>query len=269
MSISGVGAGASSVRAFEPPSFSSLDGNSDGGVSLDELQEGGPKLGSAAKDAEHAEKVFSAMDTDGDGSVTETEKTAFDDQMEAQRSAMQFLAQQFGSEQSGSSERPAGPPPGGPPPPGGADSLPSNEDIFAATDSDDDGSITLAEFSDSDGADALSDDQLSELFSAIDGDGDGEISAAESDEFLTDLRSEVASASSSGRPEGPPPGGRGGPPPPPPPSDESDSETADSSDASSVSADLLAAASAAYSTVSDSAEDDLISMLTDVFDQAA
>lgn len=235
MSISGVGSGVSAyMRSFQPPSFSTIDSNSSGDITLDELKAGAPGGASDTKSAERAEQLFSAMDADGNGSVSSDEKDAFDAKLLEQVQSMAFMAQQFG----------------GAPPPAG------NDDIFAATDADGSGSVSLEEFSSSDAADGLSSEALSELFSTIDADGDGAISETESSDFLDSLKSAMGD-----RPMGPPPGG-------PPPGGEASTDDSEEDDSSTrLALDLLTAARAAYSTTSGS--DDLLSTLSKVFDQAA
>lgn len=241
MSLSGIGGSAAALRSFQPPSFTSLDSDSSGGITLKELQSSAPKGAASSKSAERAEKLFSAMDTDADGSVTSTEKDAFDARMAENVQAMQFAVQQMAG--------------GAPPPP------PSNEQVFAATDADGSGAVSLEEFSDSAAADELSSDQLNELFSLIDSDGSGEISETESSSFLDALQS---AAGGPGGPGGP--GGAGGPPPGPPPSgsESADSEEDDEDD---TALDLLALATNAYSSTE--ASNDLLSVLTSIFDKAA
>ena len=238
MSLSGIGGGAAALRRFQPPTFTTLDSDSSGGITLEELKSGAPKGASDSKSAERAETLFSAMDSDADGSVTSTEKDAFDARMAENFQAMQFAVQQLAG--------------GAPPPP------PSNEQVFATTDADDSGAVILEEFSDSSAAEELSSDQLSELFSLIDSDGSGEISETESNSFLEALQS------AAGGPGGP--GGAGGPPPGPPPSgsESADSEEDDEDD---TALDLLALATNAYSSTE--ASSDLLSMLTSIFDKAA
>jgi Ca2+-binding EF-hand superfamily protein len=236
MSISGVGSGVSAyTRSFQPPSFSSIDSNSSGDITLDELKAGAPGGATDAKSSERAEKLFAAMDADSNGSVTSDEKDAFDAKLQEQVQSMAFMAQQFG---------------GTPPAP------PSNEDIFAATDADSSGSISLDEFSSSDAADGMSSDALSELFSTIDTDGDGAITETESSDFLDSLKSAMGTP-----PMGPPPGGS-------PPGTEASSDDSDEDDSTSkLALDLLTAARTAYSTTS--SNDDLLSTLSKLFDQAA
>ncbi|WKL58759.1 EF-hand domain-containing protein [Asticcacaulis sp. ZE23SCel15] len=65
----------------EPQTFDELDINQDGTVSLDEMLASSESEDSA--DTSMIEELFSHMDADGDGSVTEDEKTAFDEAMKA------------------------------------------------------------------------------------------------------------------------------------------------------------------------------------------
>lgn len=235
MSIGGVGSGVSAyMRPFQPPSFSSIDSNSSGDITLDELTSTAPGGASDTKSAERAEKLFSAMDTDSNGSVTSEEKDAFDAKLQEQWQAVQFMAQQMG---------------GAPPAP------PDNADIFAATDADSSGGISIEEFSSNDAAEGVSTDELAELFSTIDADGDGSITETESSDFLDSLKSAMTD-----RPMGPPPGG-------PPPGNEASSEDSEEDDTTTLALDLLTAAKSAYSA--QSASSDLFATLTKIFDQAA
>lgn len=236
MSIGAVGGGSQMLRSFQPPSFSSLDGNGNGGISLDELKSAGPDKTGGAKSDERVQKLFESMDTDGSGEVSSTEKEAFDSKIAETRQAMQFMAQQFAS-------------------------MPGNDDIFAATDKDSSGDISFEEFSSSDAAEDMSTEDLQKLFSAIDGNGNGSISEDESSAFLDGLK-EVAGGpppmDGSGGPKGPPPGG-------PPPGGSSEDE--DEESASGIALDLLSAATQAYSSTSRS--NDVLSVLSRILDEAA
>jgi Ca2+-binding EF-hand superfamily protein len=248
MSISGVGGGASAfMRPLQPPSFSSIDSNSSGDITLDELKANAPGGASDTKSAERAEKLFAAMDADSNGSVTSDEKDAFDTKLQEQRQQMQFMTQLMAG--------------GGMPP-----APPSNEDIFAATDADSSGSVSLEEFSASDAAADMSTDELSELFSTIDADGDGSITETESSDFLDTLKSAMGGGERPMSP--PPPGGPGSPGGPggPPPGAESETEESED-DTDTLALDLLTAAKSAYSSRSSS--DDLLATLTKIFDEAA
>ncbi len=242
MSISGLGGGSfGGIRGnFQPPSFQSLDTNSDESLTLDELKAGAPGGASAAND-KRTEALFKAMDADGNGSVSSDEKSAFDDKMADQQSGMAFMAQQM--------------------------QFPSNADIFANTDSNSDGSVSLDEFSASDAAKNLSSDQLQSLFSTIDSDSDGSISETESSDFLDSLKSGLAE-------NGPPPpppggGGAGGPGAGGPPPDQASSSSSEE-DSSSSALDLLSMALSAYgSDKSSSSSSDLLSSLTSLLQKAA
>lgn len=238
MSLSGIGGGAAALRSFQPPSFTTLDSDSSGGITLEELKSGAPNGVSGSKSAERAEQLFSAMDADADGSVTSTEKDAFDARMAENVQAMQFAVQQLAG--------------GAPPPP------PGNEQVFAATDADDSGAVSLEEFSDSSAAEELSSEQISELFSLIDSNGSGEISETESNSFLEELKS------AAGGPGGP--GGAGGPPPGPPPS-AAESAESEEDDEDETALDLLALATNAYANTGTSS--DLLATLTSIFNKAA
>lgn len=77
--------GAGGGGGQQPATFDELDTNQDGTVSLDEML-----ASSESDETEDTEKtarlteLFSKMDADGDGSVTESEKSAFDEQMRAE-----------------------------------------------------------------------------------------------------------------------------------------------------------------------------------------
>jgi Ca2+-binding EF-hand superfamily protein len=237
MSLTGIGASAAALRSFQPPTFTKLDSDSSGALTLEELKSGAPKGASDARSTERAEKLFAAMDSDADGSVSSTEKDTFDARIAENIQSMQFTAQQMAGR--------------APPPP------PGNGQVFAATDADRSGAVSLAEFSDSPAAEELSSDQINELFSLIDSDSSGEISETESNTFLEDLQA-------AGGPGGP--RGAGGPPPGPPPSDAANAET-EEEDEDDAALDLLALATSAYSSTETSK--DLLSMLTSIFDKAA
>lgn len=243
MSISGVGGGAALVRQLQPPSFGSIDSDSSGAISLEELKSGAPGGASDAGSAARAEKLFAAMDADSSGSVTSDEKDAFDQKLSEQRQAMQFMTQLMA----------------------GGSQPPSNANIFAATDADQSGAVSLEEFSSSDGAGGISDDDLQTLFSAIDSDGDGAISETESSDFLDTLKSAAADGPMGGPPPGGP-GGPGGPPPGGPPPGASGTEDTEEEE-TALALDLLSAAKAAYASKSNNS--DLLSVLSSIFDEAA
>jgi len=243
--INGIGAQSASQltrNAFRPPSFASLDKNGDDSLTLSELELNAPKGASGAQDKSRTEALFSAMDADSDGSVTSSEKDAFDTQMANQRQGMAFMTQQLAG--------------------------PSNADIFAQTDTDGDGAVSVAELGNDEAAESIDSENLQKLFDLIDADGDGSITETESSEFLDAVKTalqDTSSAAGGPPPGGPPPGGppRGGPPPggPPPASSEEDDDTEDSTTTS-----LLATAQNAYQA---SAQQTLLEQLSSIFSSAA
>ena len=232
MSISSLAGGQSAAQlmrtAFRPPSFESLDSNADSSLSLDELKLGAPRGAQGANADKRAEALFKAMDADGDGSVTSTEKDTFDTAMVEQRQSMAFMAQQIAG--------------------------PSNADIFANTDTNGDGAVTIEEFGNDEAATDIGSEALQKLFDLVDADGDGSITETESSDFLDAIQS----ALNENRPAGPPPGG---PPPGPPPAEESDE--ASSEDGGTT---LLSLAQNAYKT---SQQQSLLKQLVSIFDTAA
>jgi Ca2+-binding EF-hand superfamily protein len=188
--------------------FSKLDSDGSGGLSADELQsfvdamssdtrgallatqEANGSSSSSSSSTTSAADMLSAMDTDGDGSVSESE---LDTYMKANG------------------------PQGGPPPPPPGDAAEGSDpasDLFSAMDADGDGSVTQSELSDflaaaktddtasSDASSSAS--EASETFDAIDTDQDGSISQAELEAYM--------------KTQAPPP-------PPPPPQETSDASS--------------------------------------------
>ncbi len=237
MSIANIGGGQSvsqmMLTAFRPPSFQSLDANADSSLSLDELKLGAPKGAKGADADKRAEALFKAMDADGDGSITSTEKDTFDAAMVEQRQSMAFMAQQIAG--------------------------PSNADIFAQTDTDGDGAVSIAEFGNDEAASDIGSETLQKLFNLIDADGDGSITETESSDFLDAIESALNESRPAG---GPPPGGPppGGPPPngPPPGSAEEDED--------SSATTLFSMAQSAYKT---SQQQSLLEQPVSIFDTAA
>ncbi|HOV03854.1 MAG TPA: EF-hand domain-containing protein [Kaistiaceae bacterium] len=236
-SLGGMMSQQSMRGSFQPPSFSSLDGDSSGGISLDELKASGPGGSQNAKDAARAEELFSKMDSDGDGSISESEKETFDKGVQDRMNAMQVMAQLAGGA-------------------GGAGGPPSAADMIANADTNEDGGISLDELKASTSeATSVDTEALEELFASIDEDSDGSISEDELSSFLDDLKEE-------GGPGGPG-GEHAGPPPGPPPGGGEMGGTS-SSDASSLAASLLSMAQSAYSSSSSlSSDDSLLSSLVE------
>lgn len=214
--------------------FKALDTDSSGGISTTEFQSfldsmptdtrsallAAQENSSSSSSSSTTSSLFSSIDGDGDGSVTQTE---LDDFMKANAPA------------------------GGPPPPPPPDEASENSegdpssDLFAALDADQSGGVSETELSDFlSKASSSSSTDSSSLFGSIDSDSDGSITQAELQAYMQ-----------SQRPEGPPP---------PPPSDVTNSDpttetsvsaigssTSSSSSSSNLSS-LLAAAIARYAS---------------------
>lgn len=227
--------------AIRPPSFNTLDQNTDGALTLDELIAGAPGGATDAKASKRAEALFKAMDQNGDGSVTSTEKDSFDTKMAAQRQSMQFMTQMMA---------------------GGQQPI-DNDSLFAQTDADGDGSVSLAELGSDDSAKAIGSDGLQKLFAMIDADGDGKISKTESSDFLNSVKSAVMDIAGGG---GKPDAASGGIP------DgmslaKALSDDGEDNDDEDKPFDLMSLAQNAYSSQDKSA--DLLSQLKAIFDSAA
>jgi Ca2+-binding EF-hand superfamily protein len=148
--------------------FKKLDTDSNDGVDKAEFA-----AISGSSGTSDVSDIFSKIDTNGDGSIDESEND----------SALQKLSEKMEAAFSkmGSSQK-MGPPP-------------SAAEMFSSMDTDSSGAISEDEFS------AVSDsDENGTQFSDIDTDGNGEISEAENSDFLEKM----------GPPQGPPPGGMGG-----------------------------------------------------------
>lgn len=146
--------------------------------------------------------------------------------------ATSFMAQQMGG-------------PGAPPPP-------SPEDMFAATDTDGSGGVSLSEFSKGSDASSISTDDAEALFKMIDTDSDGSITQAETKGFFETMMGDAQKAD---RGPPPPPGGKPGEPP------------ANGNDETTTSVSLLTEAAKAYGNTSTKL--DLASILASITDEAA
>lgn len=188
------------------PSFSNIDADSSGGLDQTELQamlDKGPKgaqrsdgtSSTAASGSTATEALFSQLDADGDGSLTEAEldqgmkppeRNSHSDQNNAFAS-MGMDTQGFAAMMGGGMGMGGMPPP--PPPPEGASGA-SLSDL----DSDSDGSITASEFglSSTSGTDTSAitstDSTQQSLFDLIDGDQSGELSSDEVSSFQDKMK---------------------------------------------------------------------------------
>ncbi len=223
------------MRSFAPPSFSSLDDNSDGGITLDELQSNAPGSVSDAQSQDRAAKLFSQMDSDGDGTVTSAEKDTFDAEIQDRMSQMQFSTQMMAST-------------GGPQGSGGPDLNAAVSDILSALDSNSDGSVSADEISSflednkpagpppagggaSGGTEASAGSTSSETYDPLDTNEDGVVSLAQR------LAATITS-------------GSGG-------------------ETTRLALDMLSAALSAYSSTSGSSSDDFLSTLLRTVDAEA
>lgn len=185
-SISGAG-GFRPPPPGKPPSFDKLDGNSDGVLNLAEFSAGAPKGADNAK----TEKLFKAMDTDQDGSVSKAESDAFKAKAEKADQQMQAVLLMLQSDTASTK----------------ADAKDGEDkNYFAKLDADSDGSVAKEEFlkvvaPDGDSSNGL----LSRLFAAMDADKDGKISKEEMADFKKQMEERTAHR----------------PPPPPPPAEVS------------------------------------------------
>ncbi|HEV2509820.1 EF-hand domain-containing protein [Bosea sp. (in: a-proteobacteria)] len=185
-SISGAG-GFRPPPPGKPPSFDKLDGNSDGVLNLAEFSAGAPKGADNAK----TEKLFKAMDTDQDGSVSKAESDAFKAKAEKADQQMQAVLLMLQSDTASTK----------------ADAKDGEDkNYFAKLDADSDGSVAKDEFlkvvaPDGDSSNGL----LSRLFAAMDADKDGKISKEEMADFKKQMEERTAQR----------------PPPPPPPAEVS------------------------------------------------
>jgi len=162
---------------------------------LYQLQQSGSQSSStqSGSDSSSTEDIFSAIDTDGDGSVSKSELSTFLTNMETQF-ANSVMNSQFGTSETDS----------------------STENLFSAIDTDGDGSVSKSELStfqsnmqaqgmggppppppDSSTQSSSDSSSTSGVFSAIDTNEDGSISPSELSAFLSGLDGTSSSSSSS------------------------------------------------------------------------
>lgn len=179
---------------------------------------------------EEMAKIFAAMDSDGDGSVTQSEMEAARPPAPPEEFDMSSMStSQFaGMSGMGGMGGAGGPPPG--PPPGGGMGGPGGaggQDPIQSLDSDEDGSVSSDEF----GLDEAS-EEVQALFSAIDSDGDASLSSDEISSFRDQMKAQMESdmqaqmqTQGGERPHGPPP---------PRPPQDSESEATEGTSASTT-----------------------------------
>jgi len=170
-SYSGYGGdGGVSPAKMKEKMFAAMDANGDGDVSKTELQSLLDKMSAASGTSStvSVDDIMNSVDTDGDGSLSKSEFAASGPKPKDSYGS-DNLSAQMSTAQFAHMAGAGGPPPG--PPPGGD---------LSSLDENDDGSISSAEF----GVDASSSDsKLTELFNAIDTDGSGSLSSDETAAF--------------------------------------------------------------------------------------
>lgn len=185
-SIGGVG-GFKPPQHHKPPSFSQIDSNGDGGISLDEFESSAPKNADKSK----TDALFKSMDSDNDGSVSKTEMSAFKEKARKADDALHSFLFSLQSQDSSSTQQ-------------ASDS--DGKDIFSQIDSDSSGGISKDEFTKAFGDSKLGrdGDKLNQLFSALDKNGDGSISQDEVKQFQTAMQQNRGHHGHHGRPPAPP-----------------------------------------------------------------
>ncbi len=169
------------LSAMRQAMFQKADADSSGGLSLEEFQAVGPKDGQAPQGAPSVSDIFASIDTDSDGSVTQTE-------LDAQAKADFTSRLQQGGMLSGSNMLQAS-------------QSSAAQDFLSNAASDGNGVLSLDEFEAAKPEDAPDDVSSSDIFARLDADSDGSLTASELQ---------------AGQPQGGP-GGAGGPPPGGPP----------------------------------------------------
>lgn len=185
--ISSLGSyGGSNVAQMRQKLFAKADTNGDSSLSKDELLASLKSMsgdGNADKDASAlVDKLFSDMDSDSSGSISQSEFSSFKPKFAANTASTLLSAQQQSQQR------------------------PTADQMLAETDSNGDGTITKDELSaliSSRSQDGQGGPSVDEMFSTMDENGDGSVSKEELSSF--------ASKAPSGPPPGPPPGGAQGP----------------------------------------------------------
>jgi Ca2+-binding EF-hand superfamily protein len=156
-----------------------VDSDGDGSVSQTELQALLEVMsgGTASKTGVSSDQVFSQLDANGDGSLSEAEFDAGRPSgAEGEAGGMQAMGGMP-------------PPPGGPGGAGGSSSAASYDPL----DTNEDGVVSAAERL-AGGTSSVAQDAITALFNAIDTDGDASISTSESQAFIDQLTRQAQSA---------------------------------------------------------------------------
>jgi Ca2+-binding EF-hand superfamily protein len=167
--------------------------------------------GTSSSGSDPVSQAFSSLDTDGDGSISQSElETAITNAGGTAGEADTVYSALGGTSDSGISQAsfasaaqagaPNGPPPGGPPPGGhhhhhhSGSASSSASSIFNALDTNQDGSVSADELSSALGTTSTSgsSSSSSDIFSAADSNGDGAISQSEMSTYLDNLQKQAS-----------------------------------------------------------------------------
>ena len=155
-----LGSSYADLSAMRQAMFQKADADSSGGLSLEEFQAMGPKDGKAPQGAPSVSDIFASIDTDSDGSVTQTE-------LDAQAKADFTSRMQQGGMLSGSNMLQA------------SQSSDMAQNFLSNADSDGNGVLSLDEFEAAKPEDAPDDVSSSDIFAQLDADSDGSLTASE------------------------------------------------------------------------------------------
>jgi len=161
--------------------FGKVDSDGDGSISQDELQGLLEKMsgGTASKTGTRSDELFAQLDADGDGQLSQAE-------FDAGRPPEQ------GQDMAGGMPPP---PPGGP---GGAQPSSSSTATYDPLDTNEDGTVSLAERL---AGSTSAREAAQALFSAIDTDGDRQLSSSEAQAFIDQLTEAATQAGIGTQPE--------------------------------------------------------------------
>jgi len=164
--------------------FGKVDSDGDGSISQDELQGLLEKMsgGTASKTGTRSDELFAQLDADGDGQLSQAE-------FDAGRPSEQ------GQDMAGGMPPP---PPGGPGGPGGAQPSGSGTATYDPLDTNEDGTVSLAERL---AGSTSAREAAQALFSAIDTDGDRQLSSSEAQAFIDQLTEAATQAGIGTQPE--------------------------------------------------------------------
>ncbi|GAB3442610.1 EF-hand domain-containing protein [Insolitispirillum peregrinum] len=208
----------SSTSTYEYSSLFSSSTNKDSKTATSQdalLQALNNVQANAAANESAAASQFTALDTDGDGTLSQEEFSSFGSMMSPMTGSALLSAQESATSSSESDTE-----------------SDSESDLISSMDTDGDGVVSESEFStavssaDSEGT--LSDSDIAAMFDALDSDGDGSISSDESDAATSSMAGDM--------------------PPPPPPAEEATT----SEDSSSTSTDSTSSSSSSGSSSSGS-----------------